>query len=67
MRSSSIGKLRVRRYADRCRSRYRAGTLSAWLKAAGVPIRKPGHPAAPPGPDETTEQEATGCVPSTRT
>src|SRR6478672_9361659 len=35
------------------------GSLSAWLKAAGVPIRKHGHAVAPPGPAETHEQEAT--------
>ena len=35
------------------------GSLSAWLKAAGVPIRKPGSTApVPPGPGETPEQEA---------
>jgi transposase len=35
------------------------GTLSAWLKAAGVEIhRRPGGRSAPPGPkDETPEQE----------
>ena len=26
------------------------GSLSAWLKAAGVAIRKRGHTTAPPGP-----------------
>ena len=35
------------------------GSLSAWLKAAGVPICKHGHAVAPPGPAETDEQEAT--------
>lgn len=34
------------------------GSLSAWLTGAGVAIRKRGHTAAPPGPDETPEQEA---------
>jgi transposase len=34
------------------------GSLSAWLRAAGVPIRRRGHTAAPPGPAETPEQEA---------
>ena len=34
------------------------GSLSAWLRAAGVPIRRPGRTAAPPGPAETPEQEA---------
>ena len=34
------------------------GSLSAWLKAAGVPIRRRGHAAAQPGPAETPEQEA---------
>ena len=35
------------------------GTLSAWLKAAGVELhRRPGGRSAPPGPeDETPEQE----------
>src|SRR4029077_21263969 len=35
------------------------GSLSAWLKAAGVPIRQHGHAVAPPCPAETHEQEAT--------
>jgi transposase len=35
------------------------GSLSAWLKAAGVAIGKHGHTAAPSGPPETPEQEAT--------
>lgn len=35
------------------------GSLSAWLRAAGVPIRRRGHAAAPPGPPETPEHEAT--------
>ena len=35
------------------------GSLSAWLKAAGVAIGKHGQAAAPPGPAETPEQEAT--------
>ncbi|MCA2328749.1 transposase [Mycobacterium intracellulare] len=35
------------------------GSLSAWLRAAGVAIRRRGHTAAPPGPPETAEQEAT--------
>jgi len=34
------------------------GSLSAWLKAAGVAIRRRGHTAAPPGPAETPEHEA---------
>ena len=34
------------------------GSLSAWLKAAGVPIRKLGTTAPTSGPDETAEQEA---------
>lgn len=34
------------------------GSLSAWLKNAGVPIRRPGTPAPPPEPSETPEQEA---------
>ncbi|MFI7004883.1 IS3 family transposase [Nocardia sp. NPDC050175] len=35
------------------------GSLTAWLKNAGVAIRKPGTTAvARPGPDETPEQEA---------
>ena len=34
------------------------GSLSAWLKAAGVPIRRrDGTPLAPTGPGETAEQE----------
>jgi transposase len=35
------------------------GSLSAWLRAAGVAIRKRGHTVAPPGPPETSDQEAT--------
>ena len=34
------------------------GSLSAWLRAAGVSIRRRGHPEAPPGPAETPEHEA---------
>jgi transposase len=34
------------------------GSLSAWLKAAGIAIRKRGHTVAPPGPVEAPEQEA---------
>ena len=34
------------------------GSLSAWLKAAGVAIRKRSHTVAPPGPVEPPEQEA---------
>jgi transposase len=34
------------------------GSLSAWLKASGVEIGKRGHTAAPPGPVESSEQEA---------
>ena len=59
MRSSCIAKLRVRRLPRSLPiSVSRTAPLSAWLKAAGVAIRKRGHTAAPPGPDETPEQEA---------
>ncbi|MFI1920153.1 IS3 family transposase [Nocardia sp. NPDC020380] len=35
------------------------GSLTAWLKKAGIPIRRPGTTAvASPGPGETPEQEA---------
>ncbi|BDX32199.1 transposase [Mycobacterium antarcticum] len=34
------------------------GSLSAWLRTAGVAIRRRGHTEAPPGPAETPEQEA---------
>jgi transposase len=34
------------------------GSLSAWLKAAGVAIRRPGTTVPQPGPGETPEQEA---------
>jgi transposase len=35
------------------------GSLTAWLKKAGVPIRKPrSHPVSEPTSEETPEQEA---------
>jgi transposase len=34
------------------------GSLSAWLKGAGVAIRRPGTTVLPPDPGETPEQEA---------
>jgi len=37
------------------------GSLSAWLKAAGVPIRKHGHAVAPPGPPRPMSKRPPGC------